>query len=120
MANRVVWVDIPVLDIDRAIKFYSAVLDAPVQKEVTAGPVLGILPHKNDEVAGCLVQKDGEKPSGHGPLLYLNVQGRLFQALAGVVANGGKVIEPEHHIDPYGFRAVILDTEGNRVALHSM
>jgi predicted enzyme related to lactoylglutathione lyase len=120
MANRVVWADIPVLDLDRAIRFYSAVLGAPVKKEVTPGPVLGILPHEDDEVSGCLIKKEGEKPAGHGPLLYLNVQGRLDQALAAVAANGGKVLEPRHPIGPYGFRAVILDSEGNRVALHSM
>jgi hypothetical protein len=120
MANRVVWVDIPVLDLDRAIRFYSVVLGAPVKKEVTPGPVLGILPHENEAVSGCLIQKEGEKPAGYGPLLYLNVEGRLDQALAAVSANGGKVIEPTHEIGPYGFRAIILDSEGNRVALHSM
>jgi predicted enzyme related to lactoylglutathione lyase len=52
-------------------------------------------------------------------LVYLNAQGRLDEAVAAVVANGGKVIQPKHPIGPHGFRAIIHDSEGNRIALHS-
>jgi hypothetical protein len=52
-------------------------------------------------------------------LIYLNCDGRLDAAIAAVEANGGKVLKPKHPIGPYGFRAVILDSEGNRLALHS-
>jgi predicted enzyme related to lactoylglutathione lyase len=120
MANQVVWLDIPVLDLDRAIRFYSAVLGAPVKKEEHPGMAMGILPHAEHEVSGCLFKSEGEKPADHGPLVYFNAQGRLDQAVAAVEANGGKVLKPKHAIGPYGFRAVILDSEGNRVALHSM
>ena len=49
----------------------------------------------------------------------MNANGRLDQAIAAVEANSGKVIQPKHQIGPYGFRAVIQDSEGNRIALHS-
>jgi predicted enzyme related to lactoylglutathione lyase len=52
-------------------------------------------------------------------MIYLNANGRLDDAIAAVMANGGKVIKPKHPIGPFGFRAVIIDSEGNRVALHS-
>jgi predicted enzyme related to lactoylglutathione lyase len=52
-------------------------------------------------------------------MVYLNANGRLDDAIASVVANGGKVLQPKHPIGPFGFRAIILDSEGNRVALHS-
>lgn len=120
MANQIVWVDIPVLDVDRAIGFYSAVLGAPVKKQEFGGCAMGLLPHEGNDVGGCLAANKDEKPSGHGPLLYLNAQGRLDQAVAAVVPNGGQVLQPRHAIGPYGFRAIILDSEGNRVALHSM
>ena len=84
---------------------------------------LGILPHEQDEVAGCLTPGspgDGSEPSQKGALLYFNCQGRLDQAIAAVTPNGGKVLEPKHPIGPYGFRALVLDSEGNRIALHSM
>ena len=45
MSNQIVWVDIPVADLDRAIKFYSAVLDNEVVKQSFSGMSLGLLPH---------------------------------------------------------------------------
>lgn len=120
MANSIVWCDIPTLDLDRATRFYSAVLGTKVKKEEFPGMVLAVLPHQGDEAAGCLVQSADAKPSDHGPLIYLNVQGRLDEAIAAVEPNAGKVLQPKHSIGPYGFRAVILDSEGNRLALHSM
>ena len=60
MANQVVWVDIPVLDLDRAIRFYSAVLGSPVQKQEYPGMAIGLLPDSDSDVSGCLFTKDGE------------------------------------------------------------
>jgi predicted enzyme related to lactoylglutathione lyase len=119
MANQIVWVDIPVLDLDRAIKFYSAVLGKPVRKEQLPGFTIGILPHEGPDVGACLVTSDEHKPSDHGPLIYLNAGGRLDAAIAAVPGSGGKVLKPKHSIGPYGFRSIILDSEGNRIALHS-
>ena len=70
-------------------------------------------------MGGCLCVFEDTKPSTQGPLIYLNVEGRLEQAEAAVVPNKGKVLEPKHQIGPHGFRTIILDSEGNRVALHS-
>lgn len=119
MADSIVWVDIPVVDLNRAIRFYSAVLGAPVKKQEFPERAIGVLPHEDGEVGGCLYKKEGEAPSDKGPLIYLNAQGRLDEAVAAVAANGGKVLVPKHSIGPYGFRAIVLDSEGNRVALHS-
>jgi predicted enzyme related to lactoylglutathione lyase len=119
VANQVVWVDIPVLDLDRAIRFYSAVLGNAVQKQEFSGMTFALLPHADSDVSGCLFTKDGERPSASGMLVYLNAQGRLDEAIAAVESNGGKVVQPKHQIGPHGFRAIILDSEGNRVALHS-
>jgi predicted enzyme related to lactoylglutathione lyase len=120
VANQVVWVDIPVLDLNRAIRFYSAVLGSPVQKQDYPGMSIGLLPSAGSDVSGCLFTKADERPSDRGLLVYLNAQGRLDEAVAAVEPNGGKVIQPKHAIGPHGFRAVILDSEGNRIALHSM
>jgi uncharacterized protein len=123
MPNQVVWFDLPVKDLDRAIRFYSAVLGAQVKKEQMPGMSFAVLPHQNHEVSGCLTpgsEGDANKPSDHGVLLYFNCQGRLAQAIEAVEVNEGKVLQPKHPIGPYGFRAVVLDSEGNRIALHSM
>jgi uncharacterized protein len=119
MANQIVWADIPVKNLDRAIKFYSAVLGGAVHKAEAPGMAIGVLPHGDGDAGGCLVQNAADEPSAKGPLLYLNANGRLDEAVAAAEANGGKVIQPKHSIAPHGWRALILDSEGNRIALHS-
>ena len=117
--NQIVWCDIPVTDLDRAVKFYSAVLGQTVSKESMQGMNFGLLPHPHDGVGGCLVVMEDVKPSQNGPQIYLNCDGRLDAAIVTVEPNGGKILKPRHPIGPYGFRAIILDSEGNRIALHS-
>ena len=120
MAHQVVWFDIPVKDLDRAIAFYSAVLGTPVQKQEFPGVAIGMLPHGDGDVSGSLSVTEENRPSDHGPMLYLNCQGRLDEAVAAVAGNGGKVAQEKEAIGPYGWRAIIHDSEGNRIALHSM
>jgi len=121
MSHRFVWIDIPVLDLDRAVAFYSAVFGEPVRIESGPGFRFGLIPHSGDDVAGCLyVPSDDNKPCPNGALVYLNADGRMAQAEAAVAANGGKVLQPSHKIGPHGWRSVVLDSEGNRIALHSM
>jgi uncharacterized protein len=119
MANQIVWCDIPVSELDRAVKFYSAVLGRDVNKQDFPGMTVGVLPHNDGEVGGCLLQSPEEKPSAHGVMIYLDANGRLDDAIAAVTAHGGKILQPKHTIGPFGFRCIILDSEGNRVALHS-
>jgi len=121
MANQVVWFDVPVIDLDRAVRFYSSVLGGSVHKQEFQGLKFAVLPHEEKEISGCLTPgAEGNKPSPHGPLLYFNCQGRLDQAVGVVESNGGKILQAKHPIGPYGFRAIVLDSEGNRIALHSM
>ena len=119
MANQIVWCDIPVQDLERAIKFYSAVLGRDVKRHDFSGATAGILPHDDGEVGGCLLTCAEEKPGKDGVMIYLNASGRLDEAVAAVTANGGSVIKPKHTIGPFGVRAIVIDSEGNRVALHS-
>jgi predicted enzyme related to lactoylglutathione lyase len=119
ITNQIVWCDIPVNDLDRAIKFYSAVLGQTVTKQSMHDLSFGLLPHEDGAVGGCLCVGEGHTPSSTGPLIYLNCDERLDLAVAVVEENGGKVLEPKHQIGPFGFRAVVLDSEGNRLGLHS-
>jgi hypothetical protein len=120
MSHRFVWVDIPVHDLDRAIDFYAAVLGTPVTREGGPGFSFGLLAHSGSDVAGCLyLADDGNAPSARGPLVYLNVDGRIVDAERAVAAGGGRIVKSTHAIAPHGYRAIVLDSEGNRVALHS-
>jgi len=67
---------------------------------------------------GCLVV-DPDAVTETGILVYMNVNGRLRDAVAQVTAHGGKVLQDTHAIGPHGFRAIVRDSEGNRIALHS-
>ena len=120
MSHRFVWVDIPVVDLDRAIAFYTAVLGTAVTREGGPGFSFGLLAHGGSDVAGCLYLADDDNaPSPRGPLVYLNVDGRIGDAERAVTSNGGQVVRAKHAIGPHGYRAIVLDSEGNRVALHS-
>ena len=118
--ERVGWVDIPVSDVERAAKFYRAVLAIEVQVETFGEQQVGVLQHGPGN-GGCLVKPMDPSwtPSRNGVLIYLGAEGRIRDAVAQVKAQGGEVLEDVNSIGPHGFRAVIVDSEGNRVALHS-
>ena len=115
--NRAVWFDVPVADLDRAQAFYSAVLGVGIDKETMGETSFCVIDHE-DGNGGCLVISPEEISTG-GVLLYLNTDGRIRDALAQVEPHGGRIVEPLHPIGPHGFRAIIHDSEGNRIALHS-
>lgn len=119
MEHHIVWVDIPVLDLDRAIVFYSKVLGFAVEKQNYNNMEFGLFPHSQSTVSACLVPTEPEKITGNGPLIYFNVSGRIDNAISEVVANEGKILEDKVDMGDHGFRVVILDSEGNRIALHS-
>lgn len=116
--NRAVWFDIPVSDLDRAAGFYSAVLGIEVHREKFGDFDFCVLDHE-DGNGGCLVPKADEIASNGGILLYLNVDGRIQDAVSQVESQGGRIVEAVHSIGPHGFRSIVIDSEGNRIALHS-
>lgn len=115
--NRAVWFDIPVANLERAQKFYAAVLALPVSLEDFGGFRFCVIDHEQGN-GGCLVEEPKSVTKG-GVLLYLNANGRIRDAVAQVKAHGGQVVEDVKSIGPHGFRAVMIDSEGNRIALHS-
>ncbi len=117
--HQVVWFDIPCIDLARAISFYEAVLGCKIAREEFDGFAMGILPHENSTVGGCLAVLEDTKPSNAGILLYMNCDGRLDEAISAAKENGATIQKDKHAIGPHGFRAIIVDSEGNRVALHS-
>lgn len=119
MSDRIVWFDLPTINLDRAMEFYAAVLDCSVTKEQSKDGSISVLSHKDGEIAGCLFQNKDYPPSENGVLLYFNVDGRLKNAVTQAVTLGGSIVQDIHAISPYGYRAIIIDSEGNRIALHS-
>ncbi len=117
MKNYVVWFDIPVRNLARATTFYSTVLQVKINNGEPKYPAA--LFDQKDGVSGCLFFSEEEQPSATGPLLYFEVNGRLSEATSLVEKMEGKILKPKHSIEPHGFISVVLDSEGNRIALHS-
>jgi hypothetical protein len=120
MASVLNWFEIPTTDIGRAAKFYGAILGVAMEIGPTApGYYMATFPH-TDGVGGALLQGEGYTPSEAGALIYLACDPDLRVALGRVEAAGGKILMPRTDIGENGFFAIILDTEGNKVGLHSM
>ncbi len=121
--NPVSWFEIPVTDMDRAMKFYQEVLghELALQPEME-GMLMAWFPmeEKAEGATGALVKHDMYKPSMTGSLVYFTaMSGDLDNELGKVEAAGGKVLMPKKDIGEYGFVAMFQDSEGNSVALHS-
>ena len=116
--SAVAWFEIPATDIGRARRFYEAIF-AFEMKPLDLGDLqMALFPAGG----GALNQHPTfYKPSSDaGPLVYLNASPDLAIVLGRVEKAGGKVVVPKRQISPeYGYMAVFIDSEGNRVALHS-
>lgn len=117
MRNTVNWFELFVSDMPRAAAFYEQVLATRLKVAPFNGEPHAIF--SDDGVAGALVQREGKKPSSEGSLVYLNCDGVLDEALGRVEKAGGKIVMPKTDIGPPGFIAIVRDTEGNSVGLHS-
>lgn len=121
MRNAINWFEIPSTDFERAVTFYSTILGEIVRKEVVAGIPNGILPYSSDgdgAVGGAIVFDARVTPSMNGVTPYLNCNGIIDDVLARVPAAGGAVLLPRTDIG-FGSIALIVDSEGNRIGLHS-
>lgn len=118
MKNVLNWFELPVLDMGRATRFYEHLLQGAVAQQVVGDEPNGILPYVQPGVGGALVLRKGFAP-GNGALVYLNLNGDLDAATERAVQAGGSVVLPPSGPYPFGRIAVIVDSEGNHVGLHS-
>lgn len=124
MANTICWFDLAVANLERAKTFYSKVLDKELEICTHGEFTMVVFPHSEGEechdVAGCLYEKPDFVANTSDLLIYFDVNKRIHEAVAAATNNGGKVVSPVEPIGPWGFRAIILDSEGNKIALHAM
>jgi predicted enzyme related to lactoylglutathione lyase len=122
VTNAVNWVELPVSDFERAKTFYSKIFDYDMPAQPMGDIMMGFLLFEQGKgVGGAIVKGEGLEPSSQGTIAYLNGGEDLSVVLNRIEAAGGKVIIPKTEITPeVGFFAIFHDTEGNRVALHSM
>ncbi len=123
MANSINWFEIPAKNFERACTFYGNILGGEIHEMQMDQMQMGFLPNWSQQdggVGGAVVAGDGYEPSDKGSVVYLNGGEDLTGALNKVEAAGGKVLMPKTSIGENGFIAHFIDTEGNRVAFHSM
>lgn len=121
MPHSLNWFEIPVTDFSRAKAFYETVLGITIAPMEMGPTMMGMLSTDPTAVGGALVQGEGSVPSPNGTMVYLNGGDDLAPMLARVVPAGGAVVVPKTEIgNDFGFFAHFVDTEGNKVGLHSM
>ncbi|MGD8793258.1 MAG: VOC family protein [Anaerolineae bacterium] len=121
MKSALNWFEIPATDIERAARFYGTILDTELKiGEVIPGFLMAMLPVEPGGIGGAIVQGEALVPSRAGTLVWLNGGEDLDEVLARVPGAGGQVLAPKRSIGEHGFFAAFLDTEGNRVGLHSL
>jgi predicted enzyme related to lactoylglutathione lyase len=121
--NALNWFEIPVSDFDRAKKFYAKIFDFDMPENQMGPNRMGFLLYELNEggIGGAIVQGPGYMPTGEGTLVYLNGGKDLRVVLQRVEPAGGKILQEKTLVAPdLGYFAIFRDTEGNRVALHSM
>lgn len=112
--------EIPATDISRAVDFYQAILDINIEKMEFPEMQMGIFPYEGQMVTGVIMKAEGYKPSADGVTIYLNGGNNLQIILDKVEKNGGKIIVPKSlHADESGYYAIFIDSEGNKIGLHS-
>jgi predicted enzyme related to lactoylglutathione lyase len=122
-ANRVVWFEIPVADMDRACRFYETILSVSLRRAAEGPQPIAVFPYEAPAVSGCLALTSDNRSGATGSLVYLNADPNLADVLARVEANGGKVVTPKTALPQgtqMGYFARITDTEGNTVGLHAI
>lgn len=120
--NSVNWIEIPVLNFERAKEFYSKIYNFEMFETTMNSGRMGFLPMdpKSEGVGGAIVKGENYVPSTTGSKVYLNGGSDLQIILDRVMEAGGNIITPKTIITKeIGYFAVFSDTEGNHISLHS-
>ena len=121
MTNAINWFEIPVKNFERAKSFYNSMLATEIIDHHMPNVKYGVFPYDadNNKVGGAIIEAEGYTPSTEGVIVYLNGGDDLSTPLSRVAKAGGKVVIPKTDIGENGYMAQFIDTEGNKIALHS-
>ena len=116
--NPVVHFEIPVTDMDRAVRYYEAVFAVKLERREVDGYDMAFFPRTDGSpgASGALAKGDVYKPTKDGAILYFDVPD-IDAVTTRAETAGGSVLYPKKDIGEAGFVAEIADSEGNRIAL---
>lgn len=121
-ANSLNWFEIAANDLDRAKKFYETIFNMHMETMEMDGMKMAMFPQDmgSGKASGGLAQSTMHKPSTDGALIYLNANPAMDNVLERIPNAGGQIVLPKTQISPeIGYMAFFIDSEGNRVGLHS-
>jgi hypothetical protein len=118
MINALNWFEIPVTDFERAKKFYDEMMGSPLTP-MELSPENPMAVFGDAEGGGCIILGEGYVPSTNGVVIYLNCNPDLQDMLDRVEKAGGSIVLPKTSIGENGWMAYIMDSEGNKIGLHS-
>ncbi|MDD4967803.1 MAG: VOC family protein [Paludibacter sp.] len=123
--NILTWFEIPVSDLNRAKLFYETILDIEMTLRIDGENEGAFFPYNpkvmqatSGRVTGVLSKSNRNSPSSNGTMVYINASPEIQLVLDKVEIAGGKIVVPKTGL-PFGFIAVIIDSEGNRIGLHA-
>jgi uncharacterized protein len=119
MQHAIAWFELPVTDLERAAAFYNTVLGTRLSDVTNADDRRFAMFPAEDGVTGAIVQGEGYRPSTDGALVFLNAGAGLEPVVTRVEEAGGRVLLPRMDMGEWGVAAFIIDSEGNKVALHA-
>ncbi|TAE37800.1 MAG: VOC family protein [Sphingobacteriales bacterium] len=117
-SNPVIYFEIPVNNINRAINFYKTVFNLDFDKEIIDNNEMALFPFVdgNSGISGALAKGKIYKPTKNGVLIYFNTE-NIDETIKLATLNGGQVLYPKTD-NGIGLVAEFKDTEGNRIALY--
>jgi predicted enzyme related to lactoylglutathione lyase len=119
--NVSVWFEIPAADFERAVGFYEKVFETRLIKEKFGPADMAVFPHEGETTSGAIMKGEGYVPGADGTVVYLSSKVDLDVPLSKVARAGGRVALPKTALpEGMGYFAHFVDSEGNRVGLHSM
>lgn len=118
--NYVSWFEIPAVNFQQAVDFYNHIYSIDMEKNIDENYAMAFFP-SNNGIGGAIVAGPGSTPSDTGPLIYLNAGSDLEPILKKVEEAGGRIVMGKTLInEDSGYFAIFIDSEGNKLALHSI
>ena len=120
--NALNWFEIPAVQIKRAKEFYENIFKIQLDEMEMPGMKMASFPYDpgSGKASGALVESEMHKPSMDGAVIYLNANPDMAPVLERIEKLGGKIVMPKTQIgEDYGYMAFFIDSEGNKMALHS-
>jgi uncharacterized protein len=119
--NPIGWFEIYVQDMGRARAFYDSVFGTRLERLEGPDIEMWAFPMEPDRpgAPGALVKMEGFPSGGNSTIVYFTCSDCAVEAKR-AAESGGRIFKDKFSIGQYGFIALVLDTEGNMIGLHSM